>query len=463
MADVTPPMKLVIVGSGYVGLVTGVCFAALGHQVICVDRDGEKIAKLRAGITPIYEPGLEPMIARNLAGKRLRFDTDLPDLMAIDAVFIAVGTPPKATDQGADLSSVFAVAGEVARRLDGRVGGRCVVVTKSTVPVGTGDAIERLIRAAAPRLAVSVVSNPEFLREGEAIGDFLRPDRVVIGAEDAWGRRIVERIYAPLAADGVELLLISRRAAELVKYAANAFLATKISFINEMADLCEAVDADIDEVATGIGLDKRIGAAFLKAGPGYGGSCFPKDCAALLTTAQDNAVDLRVVESALTANQLRKRLMARRVVTALGGVAEGKTVAILGLTFKAETDDMRDAPSITIVDVLRQAGARLRVYDPQGMPQARAVLGEVAYAASALECCAGADVIVVTTEWREFAELDLEAVAAVAPGRLILDMRNILDPARVAAAGFDLHGIGRRAEPSPTRRRPAAVARVVAG
>ena len=463
MADLAPPMRLVIVGAGYVGLVTGVCFAEVGHDVTCVDRDADKIAKLRAGGAPMYEPGLQPMIVRNLAVGRLRFAAELPDLTGMDAVFIAVGTPPKTTDQGADLSSVFAVAGEVARRLDRRVGGHCVVVTKSTVPVGTGDIVEKLIQTAAPRLAVSVVSNPEFLREGEAIGDFLRPDRVVIGAEDAWGRRIVERIYAPLAADGVELLLVSRRAAELVKYAANAFLATKISFINEMADLCEAVGADIDEVATGIGLDKRIGAAFLKAGPGYGGSCFPKDCAALLTTAQDNAVDLRVVESALTANQLRKRLMARRVVTALGGVAEGKTVAILGLTFKAETDDMRDAPSITIADILRQAGARLRVYDPQGMPQARAVLGEVAYAASALECCVGADIIVVTTEWREFADLDLDAVAAVAPGRLIVDMRNILDPARVAAAGFALHGIGRRADPSPSRRRPAAVARVAAG
>jgi UDPglucose 6-dehydrogenase len=433
-------MKLLVVGSGYVGLVSGACFAELGNHVTCIDRDAAKIESLRAGVVPIYEPGLRDMIARNVAGGRLRFETEVaPFDGAVDAVFIAVGTPPRANEQGADLTSVFAVASDMAARASERL----VIVTKSTVPVGTGDAIEKIVRAAAPDLRLSVVSNPEFLREGEAIGDFMAPDRVIVGAEDALGRETLERLYAPLRERGANLLFMRRRAAELVKYASNAFLAAKIAFINEIADLCEVVDADIDEVAQGVGLDRRIGAAFLKAGPGYGGSCFPKDCAALVTTAQDHAVDLRMVESAITANQMRKRLMARRVINAMGGAVQGATIAVLGLTFKADTDDMRDAPSITIIESLRLAGAAIKVYDPQGMDTARGVLGEVEYCESAMGCCTGADCIVLTTEWKEFLSLDFEAVAKVARGRLFLDLRNLLDTERLLAAGFTTHNVGR--------------------
>ncbi|MEO8927806.1 MAG: UDP-glucose/GDP-mannose dehydrogenase family protein [Caulobacteraceae bacterium] len=435
-------MKLLVVGSGYVGLVSGACFAELGNEVVCIDRDRAKIDGLRAGVVPIYEPGLEDMIAGNVKAGRLRFDTTMSGLddQSVDAVFIAVGTPPRAGDQGADLSSVFAVAAEIAERASGRL----IVVTKSTVPVGTGDAIEKIIRARAPALGLSVVSNPEFLREGEAIVDFMAPDRIVVGAEDDLGRETLERLYAPLTERGAALLSMRRRGAELVKYASNAFLVTKISFINEIADLCEAVDADIGEVARGVGMDRRIGAAFLTAGPGYGGSCFPKDCAALLGTAQDHAVDLRIVESAINANHARKRVMARRVINAMGGSVQGARIAVLGLTFKANTDDMRDAPSIAIVESLRQGGAAVKVYDPRGMPQAKALLGGVEYCPSATSCCAGADCIILATEWPEFLSLDFHALAKAARGRVFVDLRNLIDVERLLQAGFTAHGIGRR-------------------
>ena len=441
-------MKLLVVGSGYVGLVSGACFAELGNEVVCIDRDRAKIEGLRAGVIPIYEPGLEAIVGKNVAAGRLRFDTDMTALAgeAVDAVFIAVGTPPRAGDRGADLSSVFAVAADIAEHASGPL----VVVTKSTVPVGTGDAVEQIVRARAPGLRASVVSNPEFLREGDAIVDFMAPDRIVVGAEDDIGRETMERLYAPLRERGAALLFMRRRGAELVKYASNAFLVTKISFINEIADLCEAVDADIDEVARGVGMDRRIGAAFLTAGPGYGGSCFPKDCAALLTTAQDHAVDLRIVESAINANHARKRVMARRVVNAMGGAVQGATIAVLGLTFKANTDDMRDAPSIAIVESLRLGGAQVKVYDPRGMSQARGLLGDVEYCASAERCCAGADCIVLATEWPEFLTLDLKALAKAARGRVFVDLRNLFDVERLLAAGFTAHGIGRRARaPAP--------------
>ena len=434
-------MNLLVVGTGYVGLVSGACLAELGHRVTCVDNDVGKIENLRRGRSTIFEPGLDDLIARHLHSGALRFETELPELAVgvADAVFIAVGTPPLPGQLGADLGGVFSVAREIAQRAVGRL----VVVTKSTVPVGAGDSLEKVFAVRRPDATISVVSNPEFLREGEAIADFMRPDRVVIGCEDEYGRRVLTQIYAPLASAGVNIVVTRRRAAELIKYAANAFLATKISFINEIADLCEVVDADVADVAAGIGADSRIGAAFLKAGPGYGGSCFPKDCAALLATAQDHNVDLRLVESAITANQLRKRRMARKVIEALGGDAEGAVVAVLGLTFKANTDDMRDAPSIAIIENLRQAGATIRAYDPQGMGQARPLLGEVAYFDSAEACCEGADCIVLITEWDEFRRLDFALLATRARRPLVVDLRNLLDPEAPARAGFTVHSIGR--------------------
>ncbi len=448
-------MRLVVVGSGYVGLVSGACLAELGHAVTCVDKDTAKIDRLRAGVSPIYEPGLDSLIANNAAAGRLSFETEIPPLSsgAVEAIFIAVGTPPLPNEQAADLRSVYAVVEAVAQRAADRL----VVVTKSTVPVGTGDTIERILAGASERAKFSVVSNPEFLREGDAIGDFMRPDRVVIGCEDEYGRRVLSQIYAPLAARGVNIVVTRRRAAELIKYAANAFLATKISFINEIADLCEVVDADVAEVAAGIGSDSRIGPAFLKAGPGYGGSCFPKDCAALLATAQDHSVDLRLVESAITANQLRKRRMARKVIEALEGQVEGAVVAVLGLTFKANTDDMRDAPSIAIIENLRQAGATIRAYDPQGMVQARPLLGEVAYCDSAEACCEGADCIVLITEWDEFRRLDFPRLARRTRRPLFVDLRNLVDAEALSRAGFTVHAIGRSAGQTAT----AVVARAV--
>ncbi|MFO1162614.1 MAG: UDP-glucose/GDP-mannose dehydrogenase family protein [Reyranellaceae bacterium] len=435
-------MKLMIVGSGYVGLVAGACLSDLGHEIVCVDRDTKKIEALRSGILPIFEPGLDELVLRNAAAGRLTFASDLAELnRGVEAVFIAVGTPPSSIDQSADLSSVFAVAREVARTASDGL----VIITKSTVPVGTGDEIADIMRTVAPALRFSVASNPEFLREGNAIGDFMAPDRIVIGTEDDRARDVLERTYAPLTSRGAPLLATSRRAAELVKYASNCFLATKISFINEVADLCEAVGADVEEVAAGMGLDRRIGPAFLNAGPGYGGSCFPKDCDALLATAGDNGVKLNVVSSAVAANTARKNAMARRVVRALGNDTKGKVVTVLGLTFKADTDDVREAPAFALIEGLKQAGISVRVFDPQGMGHARRMLSGVEFCGSALDASWGADCIVVATEWREFRTLDVDSLARAMRGRTIVDLRNLLDHEQFVDKGFVVHGIGRTA------------------
>jgi UDPglucose 6-dehydrogenase len=435
-------MKLMIVGSGYVGLVAGACLSELGHEIVCVDRDAAKIAGLRSGIVPIFEPGLDELVLRNAAAGRLTFASDLAELnQGVEAVFIAVGTPPSSIDQSADLSSVYAVARDVARTASSGL----VIVTKSTVPVGTGDEIAHIMRSIAPGLRFSVASNPEFLREGNAIGDFMAPDRIVIGTEDDHARDVLERTYAPLTARGAPLLSTSRRAAELVKYASNCFLATKISFINEVADLCEAVDADIGEVAAGMGLDRRIGSAFLNAGPGYGGSCFPKDCDAMLATAGSNGVKLNVVSSAVAANTARKNAMAMRVLRALGGDAKGKVVAVLGLTFKADTDDVREAPAFALIEGLKRAGVSVRVFDPQGMTHARQMLAGVKFCDSALDACLGADCTVIATEWSEFRALEVKSLARVMRDRTIVDLRNLLDHDTFADEGFIVHSIGRAA------------------
>ena len=433
-------MKLMIVGSGYVGLVAGACLSELGHEIVCVDRDATKIEGLRAGVVPIFEPGLDELVLRNAAAGRLTFASDLAELNnGVEAVFIAVGTPPSSIDQSADLSSVFSVARDVA--LAASTG--LVIVTKSTVPVGTGDEIAGIMRSTAPALRFHVASNPEFLREGNAIGDFMAPDRIVIGVESDGARDVLERVYAPLTARGAPLLSTSRRAAELVKYASNCFLATKISFINEVADLCEAVDADIDEVAAGMGLDRRIGSAFLRAGPGYGGSCFPKDCDAMLATAKGNGVKLNVISSAVETNDMRKNAMARRVVRALGGNVENKVVAVLGLTFKADTDDVRVSPALALVDGLKQEGISVRVFDPQGMRHARRFLTDVEFCGSALDACSEADCVVIATEWPAFGDLEARTLAKAMTGRTIVDLRNLLDRQALAAEGFIVHSIGR--------------------
>ena len=445
-------MKLMIVGSGYVGLVAGACLSELGHEIVCVDRDAKKIEGLQSGILPIFEPGLGELVLRNAAAGRLTFASDLAELnRGVEAVFIAVGTPPSSIDQSADLSSVFAVAREVARTASDGL----VIITKSTVPVGTGDKIADIMRTAAPALRFGVASNPEFLREGNAIGDFMAPDRIVIGVEDDRARDVLARTYAPLTSRGAPLLATSRRAAELVKYASNCFLATKISFINEVADLCEAVDADVEEVAAGMGLDRRIGSAFLNAGPGYGGSCFPKDCDALLATAGDNGVKLNVVSSAVAANTARKNAMAQRVVRALGNDVKSRVVAVLGLTFKADTDDVREAPAFALIEGLKQAGISVRVFDPQGMGHARRMLSGVKFCSSALDACWGADCAVIATEWREFRALSVKTLARVMRGRTIVDLRNLFDHEEFVDEGFVVHGIGRTAR-LPAR---AAVAR----
>jgi UDPglucose 6-dehydrogenase len=442
-------MKLMIVGSGYVGLVTGACLSELGHEIVCVDRDKTKIEALRAGVVPIFEPGLDELLLRNAAAGRLSFASNLAELNhSIEAVFIAVGTPPNSIDQSADLSSVFAVARDVARTASTGL----VIVTKSTVPVGTGDKIAGILRSAAPALRFSVASNPEFLREGGALADFMSPDRIVIGVEDDHARDVLERVYAPLARRGAPLLSTSRRAAELVKYASNCFLATKISFINEVADLCEAVDADIEEVAAGMGLDRRIGSAYLSAGPGYGGSCFPKDCDAMLATAGINGVKLNVVSSAVATNDARKTAMATRVVRALEGDVEDKVVAVLGLTFKADTDDVRETPALALIEGLKQAGISVRVFDPQGMGHARRILVDVEFCGSALDACSGADCTVIATEWQEFRAIDVKTVARVMRGRTIVDLRNLLDHEAFVGEGFVVHSIGRPA------RRPGRTA-----
>ncbi|MBY0144157.1 UDP-glucose/GDP-mannose dehydrogenase family protein, partial [Methylorubrum populi] len=425
-------MRIAMIGSGYVGLVSGACLADFGHEVVCIDKDPDKIAALNEGRMPIYEPGLDTLVAENVRQKRLAFSTDLkPAVAQAQAVFIAVGTPSRRGDGFADLSYVYAAAREIAEALTGYA----VVVTKSTVPVGTGDEVERILREARPDLDVGVASNPEFLREGAAIGDFKRPDRIVIGAEDARAAAVMQEVYRPLYLNQAPILLTGRRTAELTKYAANAFLATKITFINEIADLCEQVGANVQEVARGIGLDNRIGAKFLHAGPGYGGSCFPKDTLALVKTAQDYGTPVRIVETVVAVNDQRKRAMARKVIAACGGSVRGKRVALLGLTFKPNTDDMRDAPSLSIIAGLQDAGARIVAYDPEGMEQARPLLQGVAYAEDAYACAEGADALVIVTEWNAFRALDLARLKALMAAPVLVDLRNVYAPAEVERHG----------------------------
>ncbi|ACB80002.1 nucleotide sugar dehydrogenase [Methylorubrum populi BJ001] len=432
-------MRIAMIGSGYVGLVSGACLADFGHEVVCIDKDPEKIAALNEGRIPIYEPGLDALVAENVRQKRLAFSTDLkPAVAGAQAVFIAVGTPSRRGDGFADLSYVYAAAREIAEALTGYA----VVVTKSTVPVGTGDEVERILREARPDLDIGVASNPEFLREGAAIGDFKRPDRIVIGAEDARAAAVMQEVYRPLYLNQAPILFTGRRTAELTKYAANAFLATKITFINEIADLCEQVGANVQEVARGIGLDNRIGSKFLHAGPGYGGSCFPKDTLALVKTAQDYGTPVRIVETVVAVNDQRKRAMARKVIAACGGSVRGKRVALLGLTFKPNTDDMRDAPSLSIIAGLQDAGARIVAYDPEGMEQARPLLQGVDYAEDAYACAEGADALVIVTEWNAFRALDLARLKATMAAPVLVDLRNVYASADAEQHGFAYAGIG---------------------
>ncbi|WP_419808276.1 UDP-glucose dehydrogenase family protein [Sphingomonas sp.] len=433
-------MKIAMIGSGYVGLVSGACFADFGHDVVCVDKDAGKIERLLAGVMPIYEPGLDDLVARNVAGKRLRFTTDLGEgVRGADAIFIAVGTPSRRGDGHADLSYVYAAAKEIGEALDGYA----VVVTKSTVPVGTGDEVERILKEANPTAEFGVVSNPEFLREGAAIDDFKRPDRIVIGSEDPRATAVMQQVYRPLYLNNAPILVTGRRTAELIKYAGNAFLATKITFINEIADLCEKVGADVKDVSRGIGLDNRIGSKFLHAGPGYGGSCFPKDTLALLKTSQDHEAPQRIVEAVVAVNDTRKRAMGRKVIAAMGGEVRDRTIAVLGLTFKPNTDDMRDSPAISVIQTLQDAGALIRAYDPEGMEQAKPLLAGVEFVGDAWAAIEGADALVIVTEWDAFRGLDLARVKASLKTPVLVDLRNIYDPAQVRAAGFTYASIGR--------------------
>jgi len=429
-----------MIGSGYVGLVSGACFADFGHDVYCVDKDAGKIERLLAGVMPIYEPGLDDLVERNVKAGRLRFTTTLAEgVKDADAVFIAVGTPSRRGDGHADLSYVYAAAKEIGEAITGYT----VVVTKSTVPVGTGDQVERIIREANPDAEFGVVSNPEFLREGAAIDDFKRPDRIVIGSEDDRATEVMRQVYRPLYLNQAPILVTGRRTAELIKYAGNAFLATKITFINEIADLCEKVGANVQEVARGIGLDNRIGSKFLHAGPGYGGSCFPKDTLALLKTSQDYEAPQRIVEAVVAVNDTRKRAMGRKVIHAMGGEVRGRTVAVLGLAFKQNTDDMRDSPAIAVIQALTDAGAHVRAFDPEAAEQARPLLPDIEYATGPYEAIDGADALVVVTPWDAFRALDLRRIAGMLTQPIVVDLRNIFDPGEVRAAGLTYTGVGR--------------------
>jgi UDPglucose 6-dehydrogenase len=433
-------MRIAMIGTGYVGLVSGACFADFGHQVTCVDKDKSKIEALHRGEIPIFEPGLDELVASNVKAKRIDFTTDLKGAVAeADVVFIAVGTPSRRGDGHADLSYVYAAAHEIASALTGFT----VVVTKSTVPVGTGDEVERIIRETNPAADVVVASNPEFLREGAAIRDFKFPDRIVVGTDDERGRKVLGDVYRPLSLSQAPLMYTKRRTAELIKYAANAFLATKITFINEIADLSEKVGADVQEVARGIGLDNRIGSKFLHAGPGFGGSCFPKDTRALIKIAQDYDVQLRIVEAVLGVNDNRKRAMARKVSSAVGTSLRGKTVAVLGLTFKPDTDDMREAPSIPLVTGLLDMGARVRAHDPVGMKQARKELPDIEYGDDPYACVRGADAMVVVTEWVQYRTLDLGRLKQEMKQPVVIDLRNIYRPEDMSAHGFIYESVGR--------------------
>ena len=430
-----------MIGTGYVGLVSGACFSDFGHDVVCVDKDAGKIEAINRGVMPIYEPGLAELVAANVRAGRLSFTTDLASgVRDADAVFIAVGTPSRRGDGHADLSYVFAAVREVA----GALTRPSVIVTKSTVPVGTGDEVERIVAELAPHSGAKVVSNPEFLREGAAIEDFKRPDRVVVGTDDEGARAVMREIYRPLSLNqSAPVLFTGRRTAELTKYAANAFLAVKITFINEIADLCEQVGADVQEVARGIGLDNRIGRKFLNAGPGYGGSCFPKDTLALLKTAADSETPLRIVEATVQVNDARKRAMGRKVIKAMGGEVRGKTVGVLGLTFKPNTDDMRDAPSLSLIQALQDAGASVRAYDPEGVEQARPLLTGVEFAGNPYAAAEGADALVIVTEWDEFRALDLDRIGKSMATPLLVDLRNVYPAAEAARAGLTLVSVGR--------------------
>jgi UDPglucose 6-dehydrogenase len=432
-----------MIGAGYVGLVSGACFADFGHVVCCVDKDPARIAELEAGRMPIFEPGLDDLVTNNVHAGRLTFTSELKSAVAAaEAVFIAVGTPSRRGDGHADLSYVYQAAREIA----GALTGYTVVVTKSTVPVGTGDEVERVIAETRPDAEFAVVSNPEFLREGAAIADFKRPDRIVLGTDDERAAQVMRELYRPLYLNQAPILQTSRRTAELTKYAANAFLATKITFINEIADLCEQVGADVQQVARGIGLDNRIGGKFLHAGPGYGGSCFPKDTLALIKTAQDYAAPLRLVETTAAVNDQRKRAMARKVVQACGGQVRGRRIALLGLTFKPNTDDMRDAPSLALIAGLRDHGASVCAFDPQGMANARQMLDGIDYAEDAYACAKGADALVIVTEWDAFRALDLKRIKRLLKTPVIVDLRNVYDPVEMRRRGFRYVSVGRAEE-----------------
>ena len=433
-------MKITMIGAGYVGLVSGVCFADFGHDVVCIDKDAGKIEALLAGRIPIFEPGLEQLVADNVKDGRLNFTTDLATSVSeSEVIFIAVGTPSRRGDGHADLSYVY----DAAREIAAHVTGFTVIVTKSTVPVGTGDEVERIMRETNPEADIAVVSNPEFLREGAAIDDFKRPDRIVIGLNDERARGVMTEVYRPLYLNQSPLLFTTRRTSELIKYAGNAFLAMKITFINEMADLCEKVGANVQEVARGIGLDGRIGGKFLHAGPGYGGSCFPKDTLALVKTAQDHDSPVRLIETVVSVNDNRKRAMGRKVIAAAGGDVRGKKVAVLGLTFKPNTDDMRDSPAIAVIQALTDAGAIVTGYDPEGMENAKHVIDGITYADNPYKAAEGADALVIVTEWNEFRALNLDRLKVLMNTPLLVDLRNIYQSGEVTKHGFSYTSVGR--------------------
>ncbi|MBC6983655.1 UDP-glucose/GDP-mannose dehydrogenase family protein [Caulobacter sp. 17J80-11] len=433
-------MRVAMIGTGYVGLVSGACFADFGHVVTCVDKDASKIERLKQGEIPIFEPGLDQLVATNVREERLFFTTEAADAIKdADAVFIAVGTPSRRGDGHADLSYVYAAAEEIADLMDGFT----VVVTKSTVPVGTGDEIEEIIKKRRPDAQFAVVSNPEFLREGAAINDFKRPDRVVVGTDDERARHVMSELYRPLNLNETPLVFTGRRTSELIKYAANAFLALKITFINEIADICEKVGADVNQVARGIGLDNRIGSKFLHAGPGYGGSCFPKDTLALVRTAADYGAPIRLVETTVEVNNARKKAMAEKIAAAMGGDLQGKTVGLLGLTFKPNTDDMRDSPSLDIVPALQAKGATVQAFDPEGMHEAEKMLSGVVFKDGPYEAITGADAMVIVTEWDQFRALDLDRVRLLLRSPTLVDLRNVYRPDDMRARGFNYTSIGR--------------------
>jgi UDPglucose 6-dehydrogenase len=442
-------MRIAMIGTGYVGLVSGACFSEFGVETVCVDKDASKIERLKAGIIPIYEPGLDALVAKNAAAGRLTFTTDIgPAVKGVDAVFIAVGTPSRRGDGHADLSYVYAAAAEIAREIDTYT----VIVTKSTVPVGTGREVARIVRETRPDADFDVASNPEFLREGSAIGDFMRPDRIVIGCETERAQEVMRQLYRPLYIREAPIVMAGLETAELIKYAANAFLATKITFINEIADLCEHVGANVHDVARGIGLDGRIGRKFLHPGPGYGGSCFPKDTLALAKTAAEHGSPVRLVETVIDVNNKRKHSMADRVVAMCNGSVAGLTVGVLGVTFKPDTDDMRDAPSLDIIPILQKAGATIQAYDPAGMHEAKTLLPGVNWKDGAYEVATGADVLVIITEWNEFRALQLDRLAEIMKRPAIVDLRNVYNPDDAAKAGFAYSSIGRPASRSSTAK-----------